>query len=134
MFRIAVVSIPVADQERSKQFYSELLQFKVVRDEPMGPDQRWIQLAPSASSSTITLVTWFDAMPPGSMQGIVLQTDNVHREYKSLQGRGLKLSEIKTAPWGIYATFEDPDGNGWVLQEMASRGTSRQVERTEAWD
>lgn len=124
MTRIAVVSIPVADQQRSKTFYSEVMGFKLIREEPMGPGQSWIQFAPSEGSATITLVSWFEDMSPGCLQGLVLQTDDVRRDYEALQLRGLKLSGLETAPWGTYATFDDPDGNGWVLQQMTPKSAA----------
>jgi catechol 2,3-dioxygenase-like lactoylglutathione lyase family enzyme len=120
MSRIIVFSIPVTDPQRSKQFYSEILGFRIIRDNPMGPDRQWIQLAPSEGTATITLVTWFETMRPGSAQGIVLETSNLRRDYETLQARGLALSEIQAAPWGSYTTFQDPDGNGWVLQETGA--------------
>lgn len=117
MTRIAIISIPVADQRRAKQFYTEVLGFAPVRDDPMGPDRRWVQLAPSDGGPTITLVTWFDRMPPGSQQGIVLETSDVRRDHEALRRRGLEISKLQSAPWGEYATFYDPDGNGWVIQQ-----------------
>jgi len=120
MSRIAIISIPVSNQERSKRFYSEVLGFKVLRDNEMGPGQRWIQLVPPAGGVTITLVSWFENMRPGCVQGIVLETSDVREDYKALRERGLSLSEVQDAPWGTYVTFQDPDGNGWVLQEPSS--------------
>jgi len=117
MSRIALITIPVADQRRSKQFYTEVLGFKLIRDEPMGPDQRWIQLAPSEGTTAITLATWFEKMPPGGVQGIVLETSNIKKDHDALAGRGLAISKIAVEPWGVYATFDDLDGNGWVLKE-----------------
>jgi uncharacterized glyoxalase superfamily protein PhnB len=96
------------------------LGFKVIRDNPMGPGQQWIQLAPSEGTATITLVTWFEKMPPGCAKGIVLETSNIRGDCEALKDRGLAISEIQAAPWGSYATFEDPDGNGWVLQETSA--------------
>lgn len=120
MSHIAIISIPVTDQQRSKQFYSKVLGFKVIRDNPMGPNQQWIQLAPSEGTTTVTLVTWFEKMPPGCAKGIILETSDIRDEHEKLRSRGLVLSEIEDAPWGTYATFEDPDGNGWVLQETSA--------------
>ena len=57
--------MPVSDQERAKLFYRDVLGFELLREEPMGPKQKWIQLAPQGCSTTIALVTWFDAMRPG---------------------------------------------------------------------
>jgi catechol 2,3-dioxygenase-like lactoylglutathione lyase family enzyme len=118
--RIAVVSIPVGDQQAAKAFYRDILGFVVVRDDPMGPDQRWVQLAPEGAETSITLVTWFSNMQPGGVSGLVLDTDDVAAAYATLQERGLTLSPIESAPWGQFATFNDPDGNGWVLQQAAS--------------
>lgn len=119
MSRIAIISIPVTDPQRSKQFYSEVLGFKLIRDNPMGPNRRWLQLAPPEGTATITLVNWFDKMPPGCMKGVVLETSSIREDCDALHGRGLLLSEIEVAPWGAYATFDDPDGNGWVLQQSS---------------
>ena len=117
--RIAVVSIPVKDQQAAKAFYRDVLGFAVVRDDPMGPEQRWVQLAPEGSETSITLVTWFSNMQPGGVSGLVLDTDDVAAAHAALQARGLTLSPIEAAPWGQYTTFNDPDGNGWVLQQAA---------------
>jgi catechol 2,3-dioxygenase-like lactoylglutathione lyase family enzyme len=117
--RIAVVSIPVRDQQAAKAFYRDVLGFVVVRDTPRGPDQRWVQLAPDGSATSITLVTWFPNMQPGGITGLVLDTDDVVAMHAALQARGLALSPVESAPWGQYATFDDPDGNGWVLQQAA---------------
>lgn len=58
-------------------------------------------------------------MPPGSIQGAVLDTDDIESACQTLESRGLELSSIEEALWGKYATFSDPDGNGWVLQQAA---------------
>ena len=59
-------------------------------------------------------------MPPGSLQGMVLSTKDIVEAYRSLTDKGLTLSPVQSAPWGRYATFEDPDGNGWVLEQPTS--------------
>ncbi len=112
-----IVSVPVADPIRAKAFYQDILGFALLRDEPMGPAQRWIQLAPRGCPTTIALVTWFDRMPPGSLQGVMLNVTDIDRDHADLSGRGLALSPIKQEPWGRYATFADPDGNGWILRQ-----------------
>ena len=113
--RIAIVSIPVSDQKAALAFYKNKLGFKVVSDQPMGPGQRWIELAPTQTGTTITLVTWFEEMPPGSVQGLVLETDDVAADFEELRSKGVELSALEEAEWGRFATFSDPDGNGWVL-------------------
>jgi catechol 2,3-dioxygenase-like lactoylglutathione lyase family enzyme len=112
-----VVSVPVSDPQRSKAFYRDVLGFTLLREMPMGPAQTWIQLSPPGCATTIALVTWFDKMPSGSLQGVMLNTDNIDGDYATLTGRGLQISEVKIEPWGRYATFNDPDGNGWILRQ-----------------
>lgn len=115
--RIDILSIPVSDQSASKAFYAEVLGFEILRDNPMGPNQQWVQLRPPGAETSITLVTWFDAMPPGSLRGMVLDTLDIEATQRKLVANGLEISEIKDAPWGRFAMFSDPDGNGWVLQQ-----------------
>jgi catechol 2,3-dioxygenase-like lactoylglutathione lyase family enzyme len=112
-----IVSVPVSDQERAKRFYRDVLGFELLREEPMGPNQKWIQLAPQGCSTTIALVTWFDSMRPGGLQGVMLNVTDIDRDHAALTQRGLKLSEIQQQPWGRFATFNDPDGNGWILRQ-----------------
>jgi catechol 2,3-dioxygenase-like lactoylglutathione lyase family enzyme len=117
--RIAIISLPVADQQVAKAFYTEILGFTVIRDNPFENERRWIELAPPGAATTITLVTWFPHMLPGSIQGLVLDTDNIAEAHETLRNRGLNISSIETAPWGQFALFKDPDGNGWELQQAA---------------
>jgi catechol 2,3-dioxygenase-like lactoylglutathione lyase family enzyme len=112
-----IVSVPVSDQERSKIFYRDILGFDVLRNEPMGPSARWIQLSPPGCGTTIALVTWFDTMKPGGLQGVMLNSNDIDRDHETLSARGLQLSKIEQQPWGRYTMFKDPDGNGWILRQ-----------------
>lgn len=115
---ISILSMPVKDQEAAKTFYTQKMGFTVLRDDPFG-EQRWIQVAPPGAQTSITLVTGPQYMQPGSQTGIVLETKDIHADHKTLKGRGVEISKIEQAPWGTFATFTDPDGNGWVLQQSA---------------
>lgn len=115
--QIAIVSIPVSDQQRAKSFYQDILGFELIAENRMGPDQLWIQLRPAGAQTSITLVTWFEKMPPGSVQGVVLDIDDVTACRDELIDKGVDVSPIDAQPYGKFATFADPDGNSWVLQE-----------------
>jgi catechol 2,3-dioxygenase-like lactoylglutathione lyase family enzyme len=120
---IQLLSLPVADQDRARAFYTDKLGFHLVADTTMGPDQRWVQVAPKGAATSITLVTWFDSMPPGSVKGLVLETDDLDADVAALTGRGVAIEGgVRQAPWGRFVTFDDPDGNGLVLRESAARG------------
>jgi len=115
---IAIVSIPVSDQAQSKAFYTEIMGFAVLRDDPMGPDSRWIQLQPPGGGPSITLVNWFDAMPPGCQQGLMLGVPDVDAERDRLDTLGIAVTDIRSETWGRYAMLADPDGNRWVVATL----------------
>ena len=117
-----ILSVPVSDQQRAKQFYRDVLGFKLIREEPMGSGMSWIQLAPPGQSVTVALVTWFENMKPGGLQGVMVNTEDIDAEHTLLRSRGLEIGEIKQEPWGRYAMFNDPDGNGWILRQPPSVG------------
>ena len=117
--KISLVSVPVKDQEVSKSFYVDVLGCTVVEDQPFLPGTRWIRLEFPGVETRIVLVTWFPQMPPGSLQGIILNTADMVSTSAELRRRGLEVSEVKQQPYGLEATFYDPDGNGWVLLQPA---------------
>ena len=112
-----ILSVPVSDPQRAKLFYRDVLGFELIREEPMGPDMTWIQLAPPGQGVTIALVTWFEQMKPGGLQGVMVNTDDIDAEHAALRSRGLQIGAIEQQPWGRYAMFNDPDGNGWILRQ-----------------
>jgi catechol 2,3-dioxygenase-like lactoylglutathione lyase family enzyme len=120
--RIQLLSVPVADQDRAKDFYVGTLGFDLVADTPLGPAQCWVQVRPKGGQTSITLVTWFATMPPGSLKGLVIETDDLDGDTQALAARGLTTGDIQTAPYGRYVTFDDPDGNGLVLQATGAGG------------
>ncbi len=117
--KIRVISVPVADQQVAKEFYTEVLGGTVEFDMPLGVGNpaHWISLRLPGVETRLTLVTWFPQMPPGSLQGVVLATDDISAAHAELKRRGLQISDIADQPYGREATFSDPDGNGWVLQQ-----------------
>ncbi len=116
---LQVVSVPVSDQERAKQFYVGMLGFAEEIDASFGESMRWIMLRPPGSGTAVTLVTWFETMPAGSMKGAVLGCDDLEKTLAELSALGVAFNEdeVQQAPWGRWKTFDDPDGNGWVLQQ-----------------
>ena len=116
---LRLVSVPVADVDRAKAFYVDTLGFEERFDGPFGDGMRWVELAPPRSQATVALVTWFDQMPPGSVTGLVLDTPDAKAAYAALSERGVEFTaEVREDPWGISASFVDPDGNGWVLMQV----------------
>ena len=120
---LEVISVPVSDQDRAKQFYADALGFTPEMDTSFGGgDMRWVMLRPPGGGTAITLVTWFESMAPGSLTGTVLGCEDLEQTLEELSGRGVVFAEdkIQEAPWGRWKTFTDPDGNGWVLQQNSA--------------
>lgn len=115
---IEIVSIPVSDQDRAKEFYSQKLGFNLVFDAPFEEGMRWVQLTPPGGEVGISLITWQQAMRPGSLQDLYLACEDIGATYQALQDRGVQFTdEPFDSPYGKFAHFQDPDGNGWVLHE-----------------
>ena len=120
---VNVISLPVTDQDRARDFYVNTLGFELVADTAMGPGMRWVQVRPPHGQASITLVNWFGTMPPGSVKGTVLETSDLDGDVAELQARGVRIDGgIQQAPWGRFVTFDDPDGNGLVLQASTPPG------------
>ncbi len=117
---VAVVSIPVADQEKALAFYTEVLGLKVVNDQPMGPTMRWLQLQPADGGSTVALVTWFQGMAPGGLQGLMFHVADVDAEHDRMSGAGAICAPIDEQPWGRFTTMTDPDGNGLIVAQLTA--------------
>jgi len=115
---VKVISVPVSDQERAKQFYVRKLGFELTRDDDSVPGIRWVQVTPKGGSASLTLVTWFETMPAGSLQGLVLGSEDLERDCEELEANGVEFEQpLQEQPWGTEAVISDPDGNRLVLQQ-----------------
>ncbi len=113
---VQVVSVPVSDQDRARSFYTDILGFELRTENAFGEGMRWIEVAPKGSATSLSLVTWFEAMPPGSLQGLVFVVDDVHATYEELVAKGVPFDfPPRELPGGVQAVFRDPDGNGFVV-------------------
>jgi catechol 2,3-dioxygenase-like lactoylglutathione lyase family enzyme len=113
---VQVVSVPVSDQDRARSFYIDTLGFELKTEDTFGESMRWIEVAPQGSTTSLTLVTWFEAMPPGSLQGLVFEVNDVHATYEELLAKGVPFDfPPREMPGGLQAVFRDLDGNGFVI-------------------
>jgi catechol 2,3-dioxygenase-like lactoylglutathione lyase family enzyme len=112
-----LISVPVSDQDRARDFYVDTLGFELAMDTQLGPDMRWVMVKPHGAQTALTLVTWFPTMPAGSLRGMVLETNDLDADVKRLTELGVDIpGGLEDAPWGRFVQFADPDGNGIVLQ------------------
>jgi catechol 2,3-dioxygenase-like lactoylglutathione lyase family enzyme len=118
--QVAVVSVPVSDQDRARRFFVDTLGFELLRDDDSVPGLRWLQVRPGDGSVSLTLVDWFESMPAGSSRGLVLTVPNLIESYSELVDRGVTFdSPPQKRPWGTETVFHDPDGNEFVLQQAS---------------
>ena len=139
--KLEVVVIPVADVERAKRFYASL-GWRLDADFATGDDWRLVQMTPPGSPCSVMFGKGFTSAVPGSVQGTFLVVDNLDSTRAELAGHGVDVSEVfhfegdrlvvdargRTPgrdPQGrsylSFASFSDPDGNGWLLQEVTTR-------------
>ena len=141
--KFEVVVIPVSDVDRAKEFYGRL-GWRLDADRAAGADFRVIQYTPPGSGCSVQFGTNLTAAAPGSAQGLYLIVSDIEAARDELVARRVEVSEVfhegtpgarfhqatngrvsGPAPdhrsYGSYASFSDPDGNGWLLQEVTTR-------------
>jgi catechol 2,3-dioxygenase-like lactoylglutathione lyase family enzyme len=140
--RLEVVVLPVADVDRAKQFYASL-GWRLDADFAVSDDFRVVQLTPTGSEASIIFGTGITAAAPGSVEALQLTVFDIDVARDELVRRGVDVSEVfhdaggvfhhagtegraaGPAPghsdYGSFAAFSDPDGNGWLLQEVKTR-------------
>jgi catechol 2,3-dioxygenase-like lactoylglutathione lyase family enzyme len=115
-FRLEMINVPVSEVDRSIDFYVNKVGFNLDHDHTPTDEIRFVQLTPQGSPASISIGTGLPNTEPGSVKGLQLVVDDIEAARTELTGRGVEVSEIDDLPWGKFAYFADPDGNGWVLQ------------------
>ena len=144
--KLEVVVLPVADVDRAKDFY-EKLGFRLDADFTGADGLRVVQLNPPGSECSIIIGDQLSTAVPGSVQGLHLVVYDIEAARAGLVERGAEVSEVfhdaggifhhagtegrvsgpdpERTDYGSFASFSDPDGNGWVLQEIKQRAPGR---------
>jgi catechol 2,3-dioxygenase-like lactoylglutathione lyase family enzyme len=140
--RLEVVVVPVSDVDRAKGFY-EGLGWRLDADLAVEDGYRVVQLTPPGSGCSIIFGEGVTSAPPGSSEGLQLSVYDIDAAREDLVGRGVEVSEVfhdatgifhhagsegraegpapEHADYGSFVAFSDPDGNGWLLQEIKTR-------------
>jgi catechol 2,3-dioxygenase-like lactoylglutathione lyase family enzyme len=140
--RLEVVVVPVSDVDRAKRFY-ESLGWRLDADLAVDDGYRVVQLTPPGSGCSIIFGTGVTSAPPGSFEGLQLSVYDIDAVRADLVARGVEVSEPfhdatgifhhagtearvdgpapGHADYGSFVAFSDPDGNGWLLQEIKTR-------------
>jgi len=140
--KLEVVVLPVADVDRAKAFYTGL-GWRLDADFPVGEDFRAVQVTPPGSPTSVIFGTSVTSQAPGTAQGLQLIVDDIVAAHDELKRLGAGPSEVfhdaggvfhhagtdarvpgpapERASYGSFLSFDDPDGNGWILQEVTTR-------------
>ena len=114
---IKFINIPVLDQKRALDFYTEKLGFTIITDQPFDGKQRWIELRIPKADTRVTIFTPDEHKDRiGTFSGISYACDDVEKTYEELSAKGVPFEgPPKKEPWGTYAMFKDSEGNSFVL-------------------
>jgi len=121
-FRLALVTVPVADVDRAKAFYRDQVGFQVEQDVRVDDDHRCVELVPPGSGCSIALTTGYVDAAPGSLQGVQVDVEDIEQAHAALRARGVPVGDVQDYPWGRFCFFSDPDGNGWSVHEPPHSG------------
>jgi catechol 2,3-dioxygenase-like lactoylglutathione lyase family enzyme len=134
---LEVVTVPVSDVDRAKAFYQSL-GWRLDADIVAGDDFRVVQFTPPHSQCSIHFGKGLTTAEPGSLDRVILAAKDIDAARADLVSRGVDVGEVyETKPPGsdvpgrsyfAYASFSDPDGNGWLLQEITTRLPGREWE------
>jgi catechol 2,3-dioxygenase-like lactoylglutathione lyase family enzyme len=139
--KLEVVTLPVSDVDRAKNFYQSL-GWRLDADFVFGDDIRGVQFTPPHSACSISFGKGITTAEPGSTQRSELVVSDIEAAREDLISRGVEVSEVFHRDGGrlvpgpdpdrrsylSYASFSDPDGNGWLLQEVRARLPGREWE------
>ncbi|HEX5224286.1 MAG TPA: VOC family protein [Solirubrobacteraceae bacterium] len=119
--KLELVTLPVSDVDRAKDFYVEQMGFVAEHDVTVSEEMRFVQLTPPGSACSIAIGKGLVDSPPGSVKGVQLVIDDAAAAHAELVSRGARASEPEVFPWGTFVFVEDPDGNRWSLQQLPPR-------------
>jgi len=120
-WKLELVAIPVSDTDRAKEFYVDRVGFVADHDHRVSDDLRFVQLTPPGSACSIAFGEGLTDVEPGSVKGLQLVVSDIEAARDELATRGLAVSDVQVFPWGSFVFFEDPDGNGWAVQQLPPR-------------
>ena len=121
-YKLELIAVPVSDVDRAKAFYVDQAGFNADHDHKVSDDIRFVQLTPPGSACSIAIGKGVNDAEPGSVQGLQLVVDDADAARDDLASRGVVVSDVQDFPWGRFVFFQDPDGNGWAIQEIARAG------------
>jgi catechol 2,3-dioxygenase-like lactoylglutathione lyase family enzyme len=119
-WKLELINVPVSDVDRARDFYVNKVGFHLDHDHTVNESLRFVQLTPVGSACSIAIGTGLSDKTPGSVTGLQLVVNSADAARAELVSRGVEASPVQEFPWGRFTFFQDPDGNGWAVQEIMS--------------
>ena len=119
-FKLELVTIPVTDVDRAKDFYVKA-GFNADHDHRVNESLRFVQLTPEGSACSIALGEGLTEAEPGSVKGLQMVVSDIEAAREALAGGGVEVSDVDDQAWGDFVYFTDPDGNAWAVQALPKR-------------
>ena len=116
--KLELMTLPVTDVDRARDFYADRLGFVVDHDHRVSDSLRFVQLTPPGSACSIAIGEGLIDTPPGSVHGLQVVVDDIEKAHADLEEHGVEVSAIDDQAWGRFVYFSDPDGNRWAVQEL----------------
>jgi catechol 2,3-dioxygenase-like lactoylglutathione lyase family enzyme len=121
--KLEVVPIPVSDVDAAKAFYTEKVGFNLDHDMRPNDGMRIVQMTPPGSACSVVIGEGLPIGDPGSVKGVQLVVEDIDVVREELAGRGVSVGEVQQlgpegSPGSRFCFFEDPEGNGWAVQEL----------------
>jgi catechol 2,3-dioxygenase-like lactoylglutathione lyase family enzyme len=120
-WKLELVAIPVSDVDRAKSFYTDKAGFNADQDHTVSDDLRFVQLTPPGSACSIAIGKGLIDTQPGSAKGLQMVVSDINAARAELVDRGVNVSDVEEFAWGSFVFFNDPDGNGWAVQQIPAR-------------
>ncbi len=117
-WKLELVMVPVTDIDRAKTFYVDQIGFVADHDHVVSDEVRFVQLTPPGSACSIAIGRGITDTAPGTIDGLQIVVDDVHRAHEELTARGVDVTPVEVLDWGSFVHFNDPDGNAWHIQQL----------------
>ena len=122
--KLELIAVPVSDVDRAKEFYTAKAGFNADHDHRVSEEIRFVQVTPPGSACSIAFGTGISESEPGSLQGLQLVVSDIEAAHETLEKGGVEVSDIQDFGWGRFIFFNDPDGNGWAVQQLPTTATA----------
>ncbi len=117
-WKLELVTLPVSDVDRAKEFYVDKVGFNADHDIRPVEGIRFVQLTPPGSACSVAIGEGLTEAPPGTAPNLMIVVSDIQAAHAQLKDRGVDVSDVDVQEWGHFVYFADPDGNKWAVQQL----------------